>query len=91
MRAIYGVDEVVEQYHCSYGLNAAFVSLFDGTTLRFCGHDHAGDVRAIELDGHPFFFGTLFQPERSALAGKPHPLITAYVAAAAKVYEKSGV
>lgn len=43
--------------------------------------DAAGEVRAVELDGHPFFVGTLFQPERSALRGQVHPLLTAFVAA----------
>jgi CTP synthase (UTP-ammonia lyase) len=86
LKAIYGVDEIVEQYHCNYGLNPEYISLFDETPLHICGHDRAGDVRAMELDGHPFFFATLFQPERSALTGNPHPLITAYVAAAAGVW-----
>ncbi|MEO8606653.1 MAG: hypothetical protein ABI690_02130 [Chloroflexota bacterium] len=85
MRSIYGVNKVVEQYHCSYGLNPAYVSLFTGSALHFCGHDHDGDVRALELEEHPFYMGTLFQPERSALTGKTHPLITAYVKAAARV------
>lgn len=85
LRAIYGVDEIIEQYRCNYGLNREYISLFDRTPLHFCGHDRAGDMRAVELDGHPFFFATLFQPERSALAGKTHPLITAYVKAAAQI------
>jgi CTP synthase (UTP-ammonia lyase) len=37
----------------------------------------------VELDGHPFYFATLFQPERSALAERSHPLIAAFVQAAA--------
>jgi CTP synthase (UTP-ammonia lyase) len=40
-------------------------------------------VRAVELRGHPFFFGTLFQPERTALRGVLHPLVHAFLAAAA--------
>ncbi|MBZ0286338.1 MAG: CTP synthase [Anaerolineae bacterium] len=89
LKSIYGVEEIVEQYHCNYGLNPEYISLFDQSPLRICGHDRAGDVRAMELDGHPFFFATLFQPERSALNSKTHPLISAYVAAAAKVTAKS--
>jgi len=42
----------------------------------------AGEARTLELPAHPFFFATLFQPERSALAGRSHPLVTAFVAAA---------
>ena len=85
LKAIYGQGETSEKYHCNYGLNPEYVSLFDQTPLQICGHDLAGEVRAVELSDHPFFFATLFQPERSALEGKTHPLITAYVAAAMKI------
>jgi len=44
--------------------------------------DSTGDVRAVELDGHPFFVATLYQPERSGLAGRRHPLVAAFVDAA---------
>jgi len=43
----------------------------------------AGEVRAVELDGHPFFVATLFQPERAALKGQATPLIGAFVATCA--------
>jgi len=46
--------------------------------------DQDGDPRAVELRDHPFFIGTAFQPERSALRGENHPLITAFVRAAAQ-------
>jgi CTP synthase (UTP-ammonia lyase) len=39
-------------------------------------------MNAVELVGHPFFIATLFQPERSALRGIEHSLVTAFVAAA---------
>jgi CTP synthase (UTP-ammonia lyase) len=35
----------------------------------------------VELDGHPFFVATLYQPERSGLAGRRHRLIAAFVGA----------
>lgn len=49
---------------------------------RVVARDPAGEVRAVELSGHPFFVATLFQPERSGLRGVDHPLINAFVAAA---------
>jgi CTP synthase (UTP-ammonia lyase) len=82
LRRICGAPEIEETYHCSYGLNPALEHLLAGTDLRISGRDDAGEVRAIELDRHPFFFGTLFQPERSALHGRRHPLIDAFVSAA---------
>lgn len=81
--AIYGVDAIVETYHCRYGLSPRFAARLEDGPLRAVARDPAGDVRAIELDGHPFFMATLYQPERSGLAGHAHPLIGAFVRAAA--------
>jgi CTP synthase (UTP-ammonia lyase) len=81
LRDIYGCDEAAEGYRCSYGLSARYTSHLAGGPLRISAHDAAGEIRAVELDGHPFYFGTLYQPERSALAGQSHPLIAAFAAA----------
>jgi CTP synthase (UTP-ammonia lyase) len=80
--AIYGQSEVVEAYHCRFGLNPHYEALLADTGLRIAGRDTTGEVRIVELDRHPFFVATLFQPERSAFKGHAHPLITAYVGAA---------
>jgi CTP synthase (UTP-ammonia lyase) len=80
--AIHGGAETVEGYHCSYGLNPPYAARLDSGPLRVAARDLAGDVRAVELDGHPFFVATLYQPERSGLAGLRHPLIVAFVDAA---------
>lgn len=77
----YGSEQAVEGYHCRYGLNAKYRSQLEMAGLRFSGFDDAGEVRAFELPSHPFFIGTLFQPERSALRGEVHPLICAFVRA----------
>jgi CTP synthase (UTP-ammonia lyase) len=83
LRAIYGADHAEEAYRCSYGLNPAYEALFHGSALQVAARDEAGEVRAVVLAGHRFFIATLFQPERAALRGSEHPLITAFVAAAA--------
>lgn len=72
-----------EGYHCNYGVNTTWRTRLESAGVRFTGHDDAGDIRAMELPAHPFFVGTPFQPERSARSGVPHPLITAFVRAAA--------
>ncbi|HEV2238455.1 MAG TPA: hypothetical protein VGR57_17490 [Ktedonobacterales bacterium] len=84
LAAIYGTTEAVEGYHCSYGLNPAYADRFTTGALRITGADDAGEVRAVELAGHPFFIATLYQPERSVTSGAAHPLVTAFVAAAAQ-------
>jgi CTP synthase (UTP-ammonia lyase) len=49
--------------------------------LQITARDEDDEVRAIELDGHPFFVATLFQPERAALRGRLPPLVGAFVRA----------
>ncbi|HEX7241619.1 MAG TPA: CTP synthase, partial [Longimicrobiaceae bacterium] len=83
VREAYGADGAEEGYHCSFGLNPAYRAALEAGGLRFTGEDEAGDARAAELDGHPFFVGTLFQPERAALRGEVPPLVRAFVRAAA--------
>lgn len=78
----YGRLEATEGYRCRYGINPAFESeLFSGR-LRVTGKDGAGEARAVELEGHPFFVATLFQPERAALENRLPPLVAAFVTAA---------
>jgi len=79
----YGVSEIREEYHCNYGMNPQWVDRFEGSDLQFVAFTR-GEPRAFELRGHPFFVGTLFQPERSATSGKDHPLINAFVRAVMK-------
>ncbi len=82
-REIYGVDEIRETYRCSYGLNPDYLPRLVEGGLRVGVTGPNGEARAVELPAHPFFFTTLFQPERSALSGKRHPVIDAFVEAAA--------
>ena len=82
--AIHDSDDAVEGYHCNYGLNPACEGRFAIGPLRVAARDLAGDVRAVELDGHPFFIATLSPAGRSGLAGRRHPLIAAFVDAACR-------
>jgi CTP synthase (UTP-ammonia lyase) len=72
-----------EGYHCNYGPNPVYRGRLEAAGLRFTGFDAAQQIRAFELPAHPFFIGTLFQPERSALQGRHHPLIEAFIQAIA--------
>ena len=72
---------VVEGYHCSYGLNPEFQTSLFQHPLIASAFDENGEVRAIELGGHPFYVATLFQPERRALKGEVPPLVKAFCAA----------
>ena len=71
--------ERTEAFCCSYGLNPAYVPLIENSGLEVAARGEEGAVRAVELLDHPFFIGTLFQPERAALRGEVHPLINAFL------------
>jgi len=80
-RKIYGADSGLEEFHCSYGLNPQFEHLFKGVELEIMARSEDGEARAVALRGHPFFIGTLFQPERKALRREIHPVVSAFFAA----------
>lgn len=80
--AIYQMQETLEPFYCSYGLNPEFRPLLESHGLIVSGVDADGEVRIVELPSHPFFFGTLFVPQARHEHGKPHPLVSAFVAAA---------
>jgi CTP synthase (UTP-ammonia lyase) len=80
---VYGALNTTQIYRCRYGLNKEFRDSLLSGPLKVSGHDQMGEVRAIELAGHPFFIATLFQPERAALAGVTPPLVSALIRACA--------
>jgi len=78
---IMGVERSLERYHCSYGIDRPYVDRLEEQGVRFSAHDDAGDVRALELPGHPFFLGTLFQPELGGDGTRAHPVVRAFASA----------
>lgn len=76
--SVFGADESIEKFNCNYGINSELAGIFDGSDLAFVAHDEFGQIRAFRLKKHPFFVGTLFQPERRALVGSLHPVVGAF-------------
>ena len=84
--ALYGgAREVDEQYYCNFGLNPEYRSLLEDGGLRITGEDADGEPRVFELDDHPFYVATLFVPQTRSEPGRPHPVVTGFVRAAASV------
>ena len=77
----YAAEHAVEGYHCRYGLNPVFAEEITIGPFRPGAFDSPGAIRAVELDDHPFFVATLFQPERAALRGAVPPLVRAFLRA----------
>jgi len=78
---IYGAISAIEQYYCNFGVNPNHISLLKSGPLKITGSDSEGEIRVIELPGHPFFMGTLFVPQTRSTAEQPHPLVTAFLKA----------
>lgn len=90
LAALYGTSEATEGYHCRFGLSPRYAARLESGPLRASAWDEGGEVRAIELEGHPFFVATLFQPERSALVDRSHPIIEGFAIAAARAAANRG-
>jgi len=83
---IYQQRQIQEQYYCTFGLDRAYQALLHDAGLRVVGLDQDGDARIVELPEHQFFMGTLFVPQCRSTMELPHPLIVAYLDAAARVH-----
>lgn len=77
--AILGTAPRTERYFCSYGLDQRYVGVLAAAGLVMAGRDDEGDIRLAELNDHPFFLGSLFQPELSSTRAWVHPLIRAFI------------
>lgn len=82
---IYGWTTAREEYYCNFGVDPGKVGLLASSGLHISASDSEGEVRAIELPGHPFYVGTLFVPQAKSTERQPHPLVTAFVQAVAAV------
>lgn len=80
----YGASSATERYYCNFGIAPARVAELEAGGLRVSAVDALGEVRAVELPGLAFYVGTLFVPQASSTPERPHPLVTALVAAAAE-------
>jgi CTP synthase (UTP-ammonia lyase) len=84
--AVYGTTRATEKYYCNFGLNPAYQEELEKMGLEISGSDQSGEARIMELPSHPFFFGTLFVPQASSVKGSPHPMILAFLRAAARCH-----
>lgn len=80
----YGALQSTENYYCNFGLSPEYTEQLEAAGLRVTGSDADGEVRIMEVDGHPFCVGTLFVPQARSEPGRPHPLVLAFCKAAMK-------
>jgi CTP synthase (UTP-ammonia lyase) len=76
--AAMGAGLSTERYFCRYGVARSYEAALTDGGLVISGRDGGGEARVVELPGHPFLVGTLFQPELSSDETWIHPLIRAF-------------
>jgi CTP synthase (UTP-ammonia lyase) len=78
----YGQEVIEEEFFCNYEVNPDFEWTAMEAGFPVVARGAHEECRAIESPAHLFFIATLFQPQLSSRAEKPHPLVVAFVQAA---------
>jgi CTP synthase len=84
-RQAYGKEEISERHRHRYEFNNKYLESLKAAGLVISGVSPDGElVEIVELKGHPWFLGCQFHPEFKSRPRQPHPLFTAFIAAALK-------
>ena len=85
LQSFYGKDKelITEEFFCNFEVNPEYEWATMEAGFPVVARGAQGEVRAIESPTHRFFVATLFQPQLSSTEKKPHPVVLAFVQAAA--------
>jgi CTP synthase (UTP-ammonia lyase) len=83
LQSFYSKDTATEEFFCDFEVNPDYEWAAIEAGFPVAARGAKGEIRAIESPTHRFFIATLFQPQHSSKPGKPHPLVMAFVQAAA--------
>jgi CTP synthase (UTP-ammonia lyase) len=83
LQSFYMKDTVEEEFFCNYEVNPEYEWATIEAGFPVVARGAQNEVRAIESPTHRFFLATLFQPQLASKPNNPHPVILAFVRAAA--------
>jgi CTP synthase (UTP-ammonia lyase) len=85
LQSFYGKDKdtVTEEFFCNFEVNPEFEWCAMEAGFPVVARGAQGEIRAIESPAHRLFLATLFQPQLSSTEDQPHPVVAAFVQAAA--------
>ncbi len=83
LHSFYTQDVVTEQFFCNFEVNPEYEWAAMEAGFPVVARGPNGEIRAIESPTHRFYIATLFQPQLSSKPNDPHPLVMAFVQAAA--------
>ncbi len=72
---LYGKEFVSERHRHRYEFNGKYCEKFETAGMIFAGMNPESKlIEAIELKDHPYFIGTIFEPQYKSRPNQPHPL-----------------
>ena len=81
----YGAIEISERHRHRFEFNREFEEALTSHGLKITGETPSGTyVEICEIEDHPYYLGCQFHPEFKSKPLEPHPLFSAFVAAARK-------
>jgi CTP synthase len=83
----YGKNSIQERHRHRYEVNSEYTAQLEEAGLVFSGRSPDGvlmEIAELPREVHPFFLGTQFHPEFLSRPLSPHPLFSAFLAAAHK-------
>ena len=83
LQSFYGKEVVSEEFFCNFEVNPDYEWASMEAGFPVVARGAQNEIRAIESPTHRFYIATLFQPQLSSTAKNPHPLVLAFVQAAA--------
>jgi CTP synthase (UTP-ammonia lyase) len=83
LQSFYMRDTVTEEFFCNFEINPEYEWAAIEAGFPVVARGANGEIRAIESPTHRFYLATLFQPQLSSKPGKPHPVVLAFLQAAA--------
>ena len=83
LQSFYGQETATEEFFCNFEVNPEYEWAVMEAGFPVVARGPQGEIRAFESPTHRFYIATLFQPQLSSQPGKPHPLVLAFVQAAA--------
>ena len=85
LQSFYGKDEETasEEFFCNFEVNPDYEWCAMEAGFPVVARGAQGEIRAIESPASRFFLATLFQPQLTSTEARPHPIVIAFVQAAA--------
>ena len=83
--AVYAhAESTCEITHCNYGVHTNMIAPFANEGLIVSAQDDQGEPKIMEYNRNDYFVIVLFLPQLQSSTANPHPLISAFLKAAAK-------